>query len=90
MQLLARSAPDDAPGHTGSDGLGEVGFVSPFRYLNLLWAMILGWAVFGDLPGPITLLGAGLIVLRWKVRGQIVWVLGILLGYWIGADHGEG
>ena len=24
--------------------------------------MILGWAVFGDLPGPITLLGAGLIV----------------------------
>lgn len=42
--------------------VGEVGFVSPFRYLNLLWAMILGWAVFGDLPGPITLLGAGLIV----------------------------
>lgn len=41
--------------------VGEVGFVSPFRYLNLLWAMILGWAVFGDLPGPITLLGAGLI-----------------------------
>lgn len=42
--------------------VGEVGFVSPFRYLNLLWAMILGWAVFGDLPGPITLLGAALIV----------------------------
>ena len=42
--------------------VGEVGFVSPFRYLNLLWAMILGYFVFGDLPGPITLLGAALIV----------------------------
>ena len=42
--------------------VGEVGFVSPFRYLNLLWALILGYLVFGDLPGPVTLMGAALIV----------------------------
>jgi len=41
---------------------GEVAFVSPFRYLNLIWALLLGFVVFGDLPGPLTLLGAGLIV----------------------------
>ena len=41
---------------------GEVSFVSPFRYFNLLFAMILGYAVFSELPGPMTLMGAGLIV----------------------------
>ncbi len=57
--------------------VGEVGFVSPFRYLNLLWAMVLGYLVFGDLPGPITMLGAALIVAtgvytlhRERVTGQ--------------------
>lgn len=42
--------------------VGEVGFVSPFRYFNLLWAMILGYTVFGELPGVLTQLGAALIV----------------------------
>lgn len=58
--------------------LGEVAFVSPFRYLNLLFAMILGYAVFGDLPGPVTMVGAALIVAtglytlhRERVTGQL-------------------
>lgn len=42
--------------------VGEVGFVSPFRYSGLLWALLLGWAVFGDWPDPITLLGAAIVV----------------------------
>lgn len=42
--------------------MGEVAFVSPFRYLNLLFAMVLGYLVFGDLPGPVTMMGAALIV----------------------------
>lgn len=42
--------------------VGEIGAVSPFRYTVLLWAMLLGWALFGDAPGAATLAGAGLVV----------------------------
>lgn len=42
--------------------VGDMGFVSPFRYTNLIWAIALGWLVFDEAPGPLTLLGAGLVV----------------------------
>ncbi len=42
--------------------VGDVGFVSPFRYSSLIWALILGWAVFGDWPDSLTLLGAAIVV----------------------------
>ncbi|MEM7422583.1 MAG: DMT family transporter [Pseudomonadota bacterium] len=42
--------------------VGEVGAVSPFRYTNLIWALILSVAVFGDVPDFLTMLGAGIIV----------------------------
>lgn len=42
--------------------VGELGVVTPFRYTGLVWALILGWVVFGDWPDGVTLLGAGLIV----------------------------
>ena len=42
--------------------VGEVGFVAPFRYSSLLWALGLGWAVFGDWPDAITMLGGALVV----------------------------
>ena len=41
---------------------GELGFVTPFRYTGLIWALILGYAVFGDWPRPLTFLGAALVV----------------------------
>ena len=41
---------------------GDVSFIAPFRYTGLLWALLLGWFVFGDWPAPLTLLGAALIV----------------------------
>ncbi|MGZ2256246.1 DMT family transporter [Roseobacter sp. A03A-229] len=41
---------------------GDVSFVAPFRYTGLLWALILGWLVFGEWPTALTLLGAGIIV----------------------------
>ncbi len=41
---------------------GDLGFVAPFRYMGLLWALVLGFAVFGEWPDPVTMLGAGLIV----------------------------
>ena len=36
--------------------------LSPFLYVYLLWATALGWLIFGDVPGPATLLGAGIIL----------------------------
>ena len=41
---------------------GEIGFVAPFRYSGLLAALIIGWAVFGDWPAPLTMIGAGIVV----------------------------
>lgn len=42
--------------------VGDIGFVAPFRYTALLWAILLGWLVFGTLPDGLTLFGAGLVV----------------------------
>ena len=41
--------------------VGEIGAVTPFRYTALLWGLLLGWAVFGEWPKPLTLLGAALV-----------------------------
>ncbi|AZV79563.1 DMT family transporter [Parasedimentitalea marina] len=42
--------------------VGDVAFISPFRYTGLLWALLLGWLVFGDWPDALTLLGAMIVV----------------------------
>lgn len=42
--------------------VGELGVVTPFRYTALVWALLLGWFVFGEWPEPLTFLGAGIIV----------------------------
>lgn len=42
--------------------VGEVGFIAPFRYTILIWAMIGGIILFGELPDTLTLVGATLIV----------------------------
>lgn len=42
--------------------IGEVGFVAPFRYSSLIWALVLGWLVFGDWPDPLTMAGVALVV----------------------------
>ncbi|MWD29938.1 EamA family transporter [Aquicoccus sp. SCR17] len=41
--------------------VGELSFVTPFRYTGLVWALLLGLVVFGDWPVPLTLLGAAVI-----------------------------
>lgn len=41
---------------------GEVGTVTPFRYSRLLFAMVIGFAVFGERPDHWTLLGSAIIV----------------------------
>lgn len=47
---------------TEASRLGEVGAVTPFRYLRLLFALILGAAVFGERPDALTHAGAALII----------------------------
>jgi S-adenosylmethionine uptake transporter len=41
--------------------VGDVSFVSPFRYTAMIWAILLGWLVFGDIPGGWTSLGMAVI-----------------------------
>jgi drug/metabolite transporter (DMT)-like permease len=41
---------------------GDIGLVAPFRYTSLLWAIVLGLLVFGDLPDVWTLLGASIVI----------------------------
>ncbi len=42
--------------------VGDVSFIAPFRYTGLLWALGLGWLVFGDWPDSVTMLGAAIVV----------------------------
>jgi S-adenosylmethionine uptake transporter len=41
---------------------GDISFIAPFRYTSLIFALILGFVVFGDWPTPLTLLGAAIVV----------------------------
>lgn len=43
--------------------VGEIGFVAPFRYTSLLWALVLGFLVFNDVPDIFMIVGATLVVL---------------------------
>ncbi|MVA97774.1 EamA family transporter [Nitratireductor sp. CAU 1489] len=55
---------------------GDISFVAPYRYTGLLWALVLGYAIFGDVPdaamiaGAVIVVGSGLFTLyREQVRG---------------------
>ncbi|MEL6962064.1 MAG: DMT family transporter [Pseudomonadota bacterium] len=37
--------------------------IAPFDYSALLWAIILGWLIWGDLPGPETWLGSSVLIM---------------------------
>lgn len=42
--------------------VGDVSFVAPFRYTGLVWALVLGFVVFGEWPDVLTIVGASIIV----------------------------
>jgi drug/metabolite transporter (DMT)-like permease len=42
---------------------GDISAVAPFRYSALVWAMLLGYLVFGDVPDAMMVTGASIIVL---------------------------
>ena len=37
--------------------------VSPLKYLSLVWSALIGFMVWGDIPGPMKMTGAALVVL---------------------------
>lgn len=41
----------------------QVSSLGAYSYTGILWAVLLGWMIFGDQPGIATFLGSGLIVL---------------------------
>ena len=47
---------------TSSFRYAPVSVIAPFDYMSLLWALIVGFLVFGDIPQPLVVAGAGLVV----------------------------
>ena len=43
--------------------LGEVGLISPFKYSSLIWAVIIGFIVWGDIPNYLVITGSVVVVL---------------------------
>ena len=41
---------------------GDISFVSPFRYSVMIWALVLGVVVFGEIPDGWTMLGITIVV----------------------------
>jgi len=41
---------------------GDVGVVAPFRYAVILYALFSGWAIWGEVPDRIQMLGIGVLV----------------------------
>jgi len=42
--------------------VGDVSFVAPFRYTALLWAILLGYLTFGDVPDAAMIVGSTIVV----------------------------
>jgi len=41
---------------------GDISFIAPFRYTGLVWAIVLGFLVFGDTPDRYMLIGGAVII----------------------------
>ncbi|MBW4708067.1 DMT family transporter [Roseobacter sp. YSTF-M11] len=53
--------------------IGDVSFVTPFRYSRIIFALVVGVFVFGEAPDAMTLLGAAIIMMSglytlWRER----------------------
>jgi drug/metabolite transporter (DMT)-like permease len=54
--------------------LAPASVVVPYQYTIIVWAIALGYLVFGDVPDVLTLLGAAIIIaaglyIFWRERG---------------------
>lgn len=50
--------------------LADAATVAPIQYTLLVWAILFGWLIFGDVPGEAILVGAGLIIFS----GLAIWL----------------
>ncbi|CDX17890.1 conserved membrane hypothetical protein [Mesorhizobium sp. ORS 3324] len=41
---------------------GDISFIAPFRYTALLWSILLGLVIFGDIPDLPMIIGASIII----------------------------
>jgi len=41
---------------------GDAAVMAPVDYTRLIFALILGYALFGDIPNPVTMLGASIVI----------------------------
>ena len=41
---------------------GQISFVAPFRYTGMIWAILFGFLLFGDLPDMTTIFGTIIVV----------------------------
>lgn len=41
---------------------GDISFIAPFRYTGLLWAIALGYVIFGDIPDSMMITGSVIVV----------------------------
>jgi len=41
---------------------GEPSLLAPFDYISMIWAMILGWFVFAEMPVAMVMAGAGVVI----------------------------
>jgi drug/metabolite transporter (DMT)-like permease len=48
---------------------GEVGLVGPFKYTSLVWAVLLGALMWGDVPGPSIWVGSVIVI----ASGLYIW-----------------
>ena len=42
--------------------VGETGFVTPFRYTVLIWALLVGYVFFDEVPNTLMLIGSAIVV----------------------------
>jgi drug/metabolite transporter (DMT)-like permease len=47
---------------TQSFRYADASLIAPFDYLSMLWAIMIGWFLFGELPQSIVMVGAGIVV----------------------------
>jgi drug/metabolite transporter (DMT)-like permease len=47
---------------TQSYRLADASIIACFDYTSMLWALVLGLLIFGDLPSAMAMTGAGIIV----------------------------
>jgi drug/metabolite transporter (DMT)-like permease len=47
---------------TQSFRFADASLIAPFEYTSMIWALLIGWFVFGEMPQQAVMMGAGIVV----------------------------